>query len=778
MSQDLFLGVVKKDWSRGPSRAIVVESRPEEPLTEADRERLARLAVLKMKASSGDRLAKLKWKKIKINVAILKMKARKGDPKARHDLAVLDGSGLLGRVQTISGVAESKDQDIIDRLILRSGSAAGWPVYISKAQYADYQSRAAKKDARAVEVLVILGRYAKEGKLKISDDRKADQSRYPIGGDESGQARKQLEEQARRGSARAIAKLKRIRLEEAMSMHGNSGSFVGASDTELERLMSKSLTDDQLDRIMTRVVQDDRLNNGMIEVLRILQRRPDHGVALKNRIKLRASDGHLDARKMANAIDLHDRAVAGDPAAKKVFVDWCSTHSHSSSGSMASRVAYLRHPRRYRHLHSSSGSMASQMNKIAARRDAAYFASHHRHLPGYRVSGDDSLGAFVGSDELELARDGGACERAALARTSGIVISDREIKDAMRGSLSLVGGRRRHHHHHRRRPSDWRNMSSTTPGIVPGNIFNQVRDAQKSQIVRRLYSQIKREHINWMINLDHQNNIWNQTPDKYQQAARAWARDQLQQQQLPTRLTPAGTNPWIQPVSWFQAQAQAVLNASAGQRSASADASSQNPSAYGTSSIQNPSAYGTSSIQNPSAYGSSSIQNPSAYGTTSIPTPMSPSTSNAYYPAPGGAYADNPALYDDDQEGDSFVGDEERAQGEDSGKWHWGSPFRKIGRGFKKVGRGFERGLKTTGLVAVDALKSAPMALSHGDFVGETLSHNEYRALVLDQAIKKAGGNRPGTKHLFAAKKAVDSALGRSGTSIYIPGAGPARRTV
>jgi hypothetical protein len=49
---------------------------------------------------------------------------------------------------------------------------------------------------------------------------------------------------------------------------------------------------------------------------------------------------------------------------------------------------------------------------------------------------------------------------------------------------------------------------------------------------------------------------------------------------------------------------------------------------------------------------------------------------------------------------------------------------------------------------------------------------------VLNQAIKKAGGGRPDTRHLFAAKKAVDSALGRSGTSIYIPGAGPARRTV
>jgi hypothetical protein len=89
-----------------------------------------------------------------------------------------------------------------------------------------------------------------------------------------------------------------------------------------------------------------------------------------------------------------------------------------------------------------------------------------------------------------------------------------------------------------------------------------------------------------------------------------------------------------------------------------------------------------------------------------------------------------------------------------------------------------EKGLKMPALVAVEALKMAPMALSHGDLMGESLSHNEYRALVLNQAIKKAGGNRPGTKHLFAAKKAVDSALGRSGTSIYIPGAGPARRTV
>ena len=745
MSQDLFLGIVKKDWSRGPSRAIVVESRPEEPLTEADRERLARLAVLKMKAASGDKLAKLQWKKIKVNVSILKVKARRGDPKARHDLAVLDGSGLFGHVQTISGIAEPRDQDIIDRLILRSGSAAGWPVYISKAQYADYQSRAAKKDVRAVEVLAILSRYAKEGKLKISDDKKSDQSRYPIGSDDAGQERKQLEEQARKGDIKAILKLKRIRQEEALTMHGNPESFIGTSDAELEMLMSKSLTDDQLDRIMTNVVQMDNERNAIIKMLRIMQNRQD----LRKRVDQRASAGHLDARKIAGIAALYDKSKSGDPAAKKAFANWCSTPSHSSSGSGIQQRAYL-----------------------LARNLRDYRRTHPEWDRAHPMHGDDSLGDFVGSDEIEVARDGGACERAALARTSGIVISDREIKDAMRGSLSLVGGRRRHHHRHHRRKIFPSFSQSQAPGQA-ASTYVPFRDSQKSRIVKGLYLRIKREHINWMTNLDHQNNVWNQTPDRYQQAARAWARNQLQQQQLPTRLTPAGTSPWTQPVSWFQAQAQAVLNASSGQRSVSADAAFQNPAAYARQVGINASAYG------PAA---SSI-------------PMAPSISNAYYPSPSSTYspapsgttADNPSLYDDDQEGwpspllmhgDSFIGDEERAQGEDSGKWHWGSPFRKIGRGFKKVGRGFERGLKTTGLVAVDALKSAPMALSHGDFVGETLSHNEYRALVLDQAIKKAGGNRPDTRHLFAAKKAVDSALGRSGTSIYIPGAGPARRTV
>jgi len=101
------------------------------------------------------------------------------------------------------------------------------------------------------------------------------------------------------------------------------GAFVGASDADLEQLMSKSLTDDQLDHLMTRAVQDD----AMIEVLRILQKRHD----LRKRVEQRASEGHLAAGKLSLAAALGDKARSGDPVAKKAFVDWCTTQSHSKS---------------------------------------------------------------------------------------------------------------------------------------------------------------------------------------------------------------------------------------------------------------------------------------------------------------------------------------------------------------------------------------------------------------------------------------------------------------
>ena len=246
------------------------------------------------------------------------------------------------------------------------------------------------------------------------------------------------------------------------------------------------------------------------------------------------------------------------------------------------------------------------------------------------------------------------------------------------------------------------------------------RDSQKSQIVRSLYSQIKREHINWMTNQDLQNGITNQTADKYQQAARAWARDQLQQQQLPTRYTASGANQWQQPVSWFQSQAQAVLNNSSGQRATQINAAA------------------TSAVPYPLSY---------PYTAAPPPAPASSSPANVYYPssssqpsypAPDTSSPDDPSLYDDDQQGSpspllmhgDFVGDESRAEGENSMS------------------------------------------------CGLSLPHPEYRALIMKQAIRNAGGQRPTTKHLFAAKRSMDNALGSSGIAISIPGAGPMRRTV
>ena len=334
-------------------------------------------------------------------------------------------------------------------------------------------------------------------------------------------------------------------------------------------------------------------------------------------------------------------------------------------------------------------------------------------------------------DELEAARYGGSSESKALTRTRGIVISDEEIKANMRGRIALMEGqgsyprqRRRHRRH--------RHNQVQQPGQYPYQNQNQnqgastyvaSRDAQKSQIVRSLYSQIKREHINWMTNQDLQNGITNQTADRYQQAARAWARAQLQQQQLPTRYTASGTNQWQQPVSWFQSQAQAVLNNTASQRATQINATA----ATATTTVPYSSyPYTAAPAPIPASSSPASVYYPS-------------SSAQPSYPAPGTDSTDDPSLYDDDQQGwpspllmhgSSFVGDEARAEGENSSS------------------------------------------------CGDGLPHNQYRALVMRQAIKNAGGKAPGTKHLFMAKKSVDNALGASGVSIYIPGSGPMRRTV
>jgi len=62
--------------------------------------------------------------------------------------------------------------------------------------------------------------------------------------------------------------------------------------------------------------------------------------------------------------------------------------------------------------------------------------------------------------------------------------------------------------------------------------------------------------------------------------------------------------------------------------------------------------------------------------------------------------------------------------------------------------------------------------------VGNAIPHENYRVAVMKAAVKSAGGGRPSTKDYFTAKAAVDKVIGKSGITIYMPGAKPGRRTI
>jgi hypothetical protein len=59
------------------------------------------------------------------------------------------------------------------------------------------------------------------------------------------------------------------------------------------------------------------------------------------------------------------------------------------------------------------------------------------------------------------------------------------------------------------------------------------------------------------------------------------------------------------------------------------------------------------------------------------------------------------------------------------------------------------------------------------DTLGSSIPHEEYRALVV-----RAAGRKPTTRALYLAQARVDASLGKSGTTIQIPGASPGRRTI
>ena len=108
MSQDLFLGITKKNWARDaldltPLRPVVsAPARLSPPLTPAEKKRVGEIATVRARAESGDPAARKEWRKITTAVVGLRVRAKGGDPRAVRACQVLEETGVFGRTQKIS----------------------------------------------------------------------------------------------------------------------------------------------------------------------------------------------------------------------------------------------------------------------------------------------------------------------------------------------------------------------------------------------------------------------------------------------------------------------------------------------------------------------------------------------------------------------------------------------------------------------------------------------------------------------------------------------------
>ncbi len=161
MAFDLILGVTKKNWSRGaiPPTLALPPAEPTIECTDKEKAGLEKLASIKMRAESGDRLAKIQWIAAAKRFRSTKAKAIAGDPKAKRSLAILQQAGFLTSTQkfsfssgapvnilfdeawkhtkTYGSAAENKDRkaarDAIEWMILHgwkaSGASGDFPFY-------------------------------------------------------------------------------------------------------------------------------------------------------------------------------------------------------------------------------------------------------------------------------------------------------------------------------------------------------------------------------------------------------------------------------------------------------------------------------------------------------------------------------------------------------------------------------------------------------------------------------------------------------------------------
>ena len=108
MAYDLLLRrKTHTNWSMhsmlNPAFASCGDFAPDPIATTPDEQQyLAKLAVLRMKADSGDVAAQKEWKTTMANVNALRKKAAKGDDKAQRTVAILKESGIFSGVQSMT----------------------------------------------------------------------------------------------------------------------------------------------------------------------------------------------------------------------------------------------------------------------------------------------------------------------------------------------------------------------------------------------------------------------------------------------------------------------------------------------------------------------------------------------------------------------------------------------------------------------------------------------------------------------------------------------------
>lgn len=100
MAHDLVLGCTNTSWARGSF--VGQEEGLSPPLTDKEKARIEKLALVEMRATQGDPQAQALI--VKLNVALndLARKARRGDAKAARTLSTLQESGLIQRIASTS----------------------------------------------------------------------------------------------------------------------------------------------------------------------------------------------------------------------------------------------------------------------------------------------------------------------------------------------------------------------------------------------------------------------------------------------------------------------------------------------------------------------------------------------------------------------------------------------------------------------------------------------------------------------------------------------------